>query len=235
MGQTCLAAAVVAFVCAAPAGAGAQEGGQPGDPMRIAIIVDNSQTFIDDTPQIRRALQQFVNALPPHHELMLVTTGGQMNIRVQPTRDYLEILEAIREITRMRQGGNAMVGTVEEIYGRYLRTAERRYPMIVILSGDGNDTSQRITDKGVNELLSGLTKTGVIVNGVLLTSSGMSLVRSIVMEMIKRTGGALESVIVATALAGRMKVMAGRVAQQYKQVSPNRMPTEEFRRSAPPR
>lgn len=235
MGKTCVAAAVVALLCAAPAGTAARQGGEPGDPMRIALIVDNSQTFIDDTPQIRRALQQFVNSLPPNHELMLVTTGGQMNIRVQPTRDYLEILEAIREITRMRQGGNAMVGSVEEIYERYLRTAERRYPMIVILTGDGNDTSQRITDKGVNELLNGLTKTGVIVNGVLLTSSGMSLVRSIVMEMIKRTGGALESVIVATALPGRMKVMAGRVAQQYKQVSPNRMPTEEFRRSAPPR
>jgi len=36
-----------------------------------------------------------VDALPPNHELMLVTTGGQMNIRVQPTRDYLEVQQAV--------------------------------------------------------------------------------------------------------------------------------------------
>lgn len=232
MGKALLAA-VFALSCVAPAAA--QGGPEPGDPMRIAIVVDNSQTFVDGTPQIRRALQQFVNGLPPNHELMLVTTGGQMNIRVQPTRDYLEILEAIQEITGMRQTGNAMVGSVQEIYDRYLRTVERRYPMIVILSGDGNDASQRITDKEVNALLNGLRKTGVLVNAVMLTSSGVGLVRSIVLEMVKRTGGAQESVIIATALSGRMKVMANRVAQQYKQVSPDRTPAEEFRRSAPPR
>jgi hypothetical protein len=234
MGRTILA--VAAFACVwASAGAAAQQGAQPGDPMRIAIMVDNSDAFVDEIPQIRRALQQFVNALPPNHELMLVTTGGQMNIRVQPTRDYLEIQEGIQEITRMRSSGNAMVGSVQEIYERYLRTAERRYPMVVILTRDGNDTSQRITDKGVNELLNGLTKTGVLVNGVLLSSSGVSLVRSIVLEMVKRTGGSHESVVVATALSGRMKIMAGRIAQHYKQVSPERAPAEEFKRLAPTR
>jgi hypothetical protein len=60
MGKTLLAAAF-AFACAAPAGA-AQEGAQPGDPMRIVIMVDNSQTPLEPLPQIRRGLQQFVNA-----------------------------------------------------------------------------------------------------------------------------------------------------------------------------
>jgi hypothetical protein len=74
---------------------------------------------------------------------MLVTTGGTMNIRVQPTRDYTEVL------------------------------------------------------------------------------------------VIKRTGGAYESATIATALPARMKLMAGRIAQQYKQVSPKNSPAEEFRRAAP--
>jgi hypothetical protein len=58
-----------------------------GIPMRIVIMVDNSETPLEPLPQVRRGLQGFINALPPNHELMLVTTGGQMNIRVQPTRD----------------------------------------------------------------------------------------------------------------------------------------------------
>lgn len=221
--------AALVLCLAAPAGVSAQEGAQAGDPMRIVIFVDNSQTPLEPLPQIRRGLQQFVNALPPNHELMLVTTGGHMSIRAQPTRDYLEVQQAIGEINFMRSAGNALVGSVQEIYDRYLRTVERRFPMIVIVSTDGPDYSQRVTDKTANELLTGLTKSGVLVNAVLLTSTGTSLIRNITLEMIKRTGGAYESATIATALPARMKTMAGHVAQQYKQVSPDKIPTATWR------
>ena len=204
-----LSALALALALATPADAAGQEGAQAGDPMRIVILVDNSQTPLEPLPQIRRGLQQFVDALPPNHELMLVTTGGQMNIRVQPTRDYLEVQQAVGEINFMRSTGNALVGSVQEVYDRYLRTVERRFPMIVIISTDGPDYSQRVTDKTVNALLTGLKTTGVLVNAVLLTSTGTSLIRNITLEMIKRTGGAYESATIATALPARMKVMAG--------------------------
>lgn len=72
-----------------------------------------------------------------------------------------------------------------------------------------------------------------MVNAVLLTSTGTSLIRKITLEMIKRTGGAYESATIATALPERMKVMAGRIGEQYKKVSPERAPAEEFKRLAP--
>ena len=233
MAKTLLAIAALAFACASPARAAAQEGAQPGDPMRIVIMVDNSQTPLEPLPQIRRGLQQFLGALPPNHELMLVTTGGSMNIRVPPTRDYLEVHQAVGEINFMRSSGNALIGSVQEVYDRYLRTVERRFPMIVIVSTDGADFSQRVTDKSVNEMLQGLSKSGVLVNAVLLTSTGTSLIRNVTLEMIKRTGGAYESATIATALPARMKVMANRISNQYKQVSPEKDPTQEFRRFAP--
>ena len=235
MAKICLAVLVFAFACVCAASAAAQEGALPGDPMRIAIMVDNSQTPLDPLPQIRRGLQGFIDALPPNHELMLVTTGGSMNIRVQPTRDYLEVYQAVGEINFMRSTGNALIGSVQEVFDRFLRTVERRYPMIVIVSNDGTDFSQRVSDKTVNELLQGLTKSGVLVNAVLLTSTGTSLIRNITLEMIKRTGGAYESATIATALPARLKVMAGRIAQQYKQVSPEKAPAEEFKRAPPPK
>ena len=235
MGRIRLAVIASVLACAAAASAAGQEGALPGDPMRIVIMVDNSQTPLDPLPQIRRGLQGFIDALPPNHELMLVTTGGTMNIRVQPTRDYLEVYQAVGEINFMRSSGNALIGSVQEVFDRYLRTVERRFPMIVIVSTDGADFSQRVTDKTVNEMLQGLTKSGVLVNAVLLTSTGTSLIRNITLEMIKRTGGAYESATIATALPARMKVMAGRIGQQYKQVSPDKVPAEEFKRAAPPK
>jgi hypothetical protein len=46
---------------------------------------------------------------------MLVTTGGPMHIRVQPTRDYLEVQQAVGEINFMRSSGNALIGSVQEV------------------------------------------------------------------------------------------------------------------------
>ena len=217
-----------------------QGGAEPGDPMRIALLVDNSQApgderrFIDPMPFVRRGLQQFLNALPPNHELMLVTTGGQMNIRVEPTRDYLAVMQSANAIQVMRSSGNALIDSVEEIYERYLRGVERRYPMLVIVATDGPDMSQRITNVRVNALLQQLTKSRVRVNAVLLsptgyTGAGSDLVRSFTLEMIKRTEGAFEPATGVTAPA-KLKTLAGRIAQQYKQLSPDRLPTPEFRK-----
>jgi hypothetical protein len=215
--------------------AGTQGSAEPGDPFRIAILVDNSQTVLDPLPFVRRGLQQFLNALPPNHELMLVTTGGQMNIRVQPTRDYLEVMQSANAINVMRSSGNALFGSVEEIYARYLRGVERRYLMIVIIASDGPDLSQRITNENANALLAGLKTSRVLVNAALLTPTGWtgvtgsSQVRTLTLEMIERSGGALESASPPT-LPGRLKTLAGRISQQYKQLSPTKAPALEFRR-----
>ena len=117
-----------------------------------------------------------------------------------------------------------MIGSVQEIYDRFLRTAERRYPMIVVVRSDAYDYSQRVNDKTANELLAGVRKTGVLVNAILLTSTAPSLIRDLTLEMIKRTGGAYESALTVTALPTKMKAMAARIGQQYKKVSPDRVP-----------
>ncbi|MCM3880063.1 MAG: VWA domain-containing protein [Vicinamibacterales bacterium] len=208
--------AALALCLAVPHGAVAQgpNGAKPADPMRIAIIVDNSQPTTDHLPQIRCALQELLKALPPGHELMLVTSGGQMNIRVQPTKDYLEILEAAGEISVARGGGNALIGSVQEVYDRFFRTLERRWPVIII-STDGADFSQRVTTKSVNELLQALKQKDVRVNAMLLTSTGDGLVRSVTLAMIEQTGGFYESATIATALPGRTKALAGKITKQY--------------------
>lgn len=231
-----VAAAVGLSIVLHTAPAAVQGGAEPGDPMRIVILVDNSQVpFIDPLPFVRRGLQDFLNALPPNHELMLVATGGQMNIRVEPTRDYLAVMQSANSIQVMRSSGNALIASVQEIYERYLRGVERRYPMVVIVATDGPDMSQRVTNAGVNALLQQLTRSGVRVNAVLLSPTGTTgaigfgLVHSFTVEMIKRTNGAFEQGTAVTAPA-KLKTLAGHIARQYKQFSPEKAPTGEFRR-----
>jgi VWA domain-containing protein len=212
------AIAVAASMAMAHIEAQAPSGATPADPMRIAILVDNSQPTSDYMPQVRRALQELIKTLPQGHELMLVTTGGQMNIRVKPTQDYLEILEAAGEIFVNRGGGNTLIGSVQEIYDRYFRTVEKRWPVIIIFSTDGPDLSQRVTTKTVNELLQGLKTKDVRVNATMLTSSGASLARSVTLAMIEQTGGFYESATISTALPGRMKSLAQKIGKQYSEL-----------------
>ena len=61
-------------------------------------------------------------------------------------------------------------------------------------------------------MLPGLTKTGVMVNAVLLTSTGTSLIRNVTLEMISGQAASYESATVATALPARMKAMADSIA-----------------------
>ena len=56
-----------------------------------------------------------------------------------------------------------------------------------------------------------------------------SLVAAFTLEMTKRTGGAFEPGSAVTAPA-KLKTLAGRIAQQDKQFSPDRLPTPEFRK-----
>jgi hypothetical protein len=219
----------------AAAPAAAQPSAEPGDPMRIAILVDNSTSVADELPLVRRGLQQFFSSLPPNHELMLVATGGQMNIRVQPTRDYLTVAESAGALQPMRFAGNALIASVQEVYERYLRKVERRYPMLVIVANAGPDMSQGLTRENVNTLLRQLTASHVRVNALLLNPAGdrgmlgSDLVRSFTVEMIKRTDGALETASPVTSPA-KLKALAGRIAQQYTQISPGKAPSPEFRR-----
>ena len=142
--------------------------------MRIVVLVDNSQIpIVDPLPFIRRGLQEFLNALPPNHELMLVTTGAQMNIRVEPTRDYLTVMQSALSIQVMRNSGNALISSVEEVYARYLRGVERRFPVLVIVATDGRDMSPRVTNQSANALLRQLTNSGVRVNAVMLSPTGI--------------------------------------------------------------
>ena len=173
MGTLVIALATLAFALAASTDVAAQQGGQPGDPMRIVILVDNSQTSFHALPAIRRGLQQLVNGLPPNHELMLVTTGGHMSIRVPPTRDYLDIQEAIGEINFMhRREATRMIGSVQEVYEplpshRRAAISDDRCCQFGcrLIRASGSTTRPPM----ISSL--GLRKTGVLVNAILLTST----------------------------------------------------------------
>src|SRR5262245_1498172 len=51
-------------------------------PMRIVLLVDSSSPTSQMLNQFRAGLNTFFDTLPPEHEVVFITTGGQIKIRV---------------------------------------------------------------------------------------------------------------------------------------------------------
>ena len=124
------AALLVFAVCAATA----QRRG-PG-PLRIVLLVDSSGTVAQMLPQFRAGMTAFLDALPGSPEIALITTGGQIRIRVAPTTDREKLHKAINSFAA-DGGGNAFLDTLLEADRRFLVNAGERRPVFVIMMTDG--------------------------------------------------------------------------------------------------
>ena len=87
----------------------------PGKPMRIVLLVDSSNYVATQLTQFRAALHEFLETLPGEPEIVFLSSGGRMRIRVPPTTDRKKLAEAV-SIFAPDGGANAFVafaGTVE--------------------------------------------------------------------------------------------------------------------------
>src|SRR5258708_5539090 len=82
--RICASALVAVLLIASSSPVGAQRG--PG-PVRIVLLVDSSTSVSTMVPQFRAGLNAFLDALPGDPEIALVSTGGQIRIRVPLTTD----------------------------------------------------------------------------------------------------------------------------------------------------
>src|SRR4051812_47189049 len=53
-------------------------------PMRIALLIDTSAGTSAAMHQVRSSVATFMDALPPAHEVLLVSTGRRVQFRVPP-------------------------------------------------------------------------------------------------------------------------------------------------------
>ena len=88
--------------------------------MKIAVLVDNGRRISRGQAinPLREAVTQFIEGIPPEHEIGLFTIGGNIVRRVDFTTDRVELLKAAREI-------HAQVDSVRFIDG-VRETWERR-------------------------------------------------------------------------------------------------------------
>lgn len=198
---TTIAAAVLALAPALSA----------APPMRIALLVDTSAATASAIARIRAAVSAFLDALPPEHEVLLVTTGRRTQVRVPPTTDRTKLKENVGGMLP-ELGPTALLDSLKAVDDRFMRkTSGDHWPVFVILTADGSENSHEVDQKGFNRWVDEIAFRGVSVNAIVLKTSANGVPESIASGLAQVTHGHYASMGIAGNIAEAMAQLAAKL------------------------
>ncbi len=180
--------------------------------LRIVLLVDSSGAVGPLVSHFRAGMNAFLDVLPEDQEIAIISTGGQLRVRVPPTTDRERLRKAAQGFSS-DGGGNAFLDTLLEADKRFLKTMPDRRPVFVVVTTDNGATSTDVRIDEYNRFMRDFQQRGGRAHGIVMhgrLSSGATT--DIVMNMTGNTGGFYDSLVVANSLPDRMKVLAENVA-----------------------
>ncbi len=182
------------------------------DPLRVVLIVDSSTNMASMLTEFRAGLHSFIQNIPDDVEVGLISTGGQLRIRLAPTSDKAKMEQAVSRFAS-DGGANSLLDTLLESDKRFLKPATDRRPIFVLLTTDQpllGDPPLYAYNNFVKDFLQRRGRAhGIVIRG---TNSG--LISQVVENLTGNTDGLYQILVVGNSLAERMKQVAEQVAAQ---------------------
>jgi hypothetical protein len=120
-------------------------------PMQIAILVDTSASVADATGDLRRGLETLVEQLAVGNELALLSFGGTPRILVESTTRADRLQDGIgRVFATPNEAAYLLDALVETARGFERRETAR--PVIIVITGEGLDYSNRDAKQALDAL-----------------------------------------------------------------------------------
>lgn len=185
------------------------------DPMRIALIVDSSETTDKWLNQFRAGLRGFYDALPEQTEVALMTIGRQARMRISPTTDRKKLNDSAAGFFADGGGVAALDGIIEG-YSRFLKKIEARWPVLVLITTDGPMTGS-VREDEFERFLQELQTSAVAAHAIVVSTRGNGVPTIVAMNVTQATGGYYEAIAAPTALPDKMKALGARLAAQFQQ------------------
>ena len=193
--------------------------GPAKDPMRIALMLDTSDAAAPALTHMRAAVATFLDALPPEDEVILITTGRQMRVRVQPTTDRKKLKETAAGLFSDGAGTVLMDGLLE-IDDRFFKKADDRWPVFVIFTSDGTEASAGAREKEFQKWSPMLGPRGVTVHAfVFKTPKGSGMPEVVAENLTHNTGGRYDVMNTTNALPEKMKALGEQLALDHRNMS----------------
>jgi von Willebrand factor type A domain len=181
-------------------------------PLRVVLLVDSSSAVATMLTQFRAGLVAFLDGLPDDVEVVFITTGGQLRIRVPATTDRERLRKAAAGFAS-DGGANSFLDTMLESDQRFLKPAADRRPVFVVVTTDSEPRAEpRIDD--YNAFMNDFQRRGGRAHAVVIRGTTMGLASRILENLTQNTGGVLEVMVIPNGLSEKMKQLAAQVAAQ---------------------
>jgi hypothetical protein len=187
-------------------------------PMRIALLVDTSDGTANAITQIRNGLTAFLEALPADAEVMVVSTGRQVRVRLQPTTDRKKALDLAKGMFS-DGGATPLRDALLEIDDRFFLKTEDRWPVFIIITGDSAESSAPANETKFNKWLNEIPARGISAHAFALKYRGGGVPDLVAHHVVQTAGGRFDFMNTANALPDKLKVLGEQVANDAKEMS----------------
>ena len=168
-------------------------------PMKVALLVDNSDAAAQSLNPLRDGLSAFLDALPPEHEVGLFTIAGQVRRRVDFTTDREELKERATGLFVDRNTGVIYIDGLVETWERRFDDDDA-WPVFVALVYDGAEGSRSVQQDEFNRFAFELQMRAATVHAVLVSTRGGNVQTEVSTFLARNTGGTYRALAAATAL-----------------------------------
>ena len=187
-------------------------------PMRVLLLADTSEHAAPALLQLRHALVAFLDALPPEHEAAIVTTGRRPSVRVPPTTDRKKLNNAASGLFT-DGSGTAVIDALLECDDRFIKKVDDRWPVFVVVTSDGNESSTGVDEKRLDAWLSVLSARGISAHAITLKFKGTGLGETIAHTATQNAGGRYDFINSPSSLPEKMKMLAEQIAKDFEQAA----------------
>ena len=187
------------------------------DKMKIALMVDTSGPAANSVNPLREGLRDFLDTLPPQHEVGLFTITGQTRRRVDFTTDRDELREEVANLFGESNTGAALLDGLLETWNRRFDD-EDPWPVFVFVIHDGPEVSRSVQDRDFNQFVAELVARGATVHAVLVSTRGGGLQTQVSINLTRNTGGIYNAIGTATTLPGALTDLATAMGEHHDQV-----------------
>jgi VWFA-related protein len=193
------------------------------DPMQIALLADNTAVVSDQINDYRTALKAFVRKFQPPTEIAYFTFGDRPTVVTEYTTSQDAVLKGIDRLFPQPSAGSYVVDAIADA-ARGMQKREAARPVIVVVSSDGTEFSNRNHDQVLDLIKAANAQLFVISvhegggnRDAATTDEGRW--RAIVYDRgTRETGGRREILLSSMGLEDALVKLADELLHQYKVV-----------------
>jgi Ca-activated chloride channel homolog len=188
------------------------------DPLQIAVLVDTSEAVRPHVNDLRAGLRAFLTAVQGSQEIAFYEFGERPALIADYTRDQARQAAAIGELFARSGTGAYLLDAIIQA-SRDLRKREGRRPVIVVITTEGPEFSDRYHQTVLDEV----RKTGATLHSFIFDQASTPLFDTgrwerefALAKGAKETGGRREYLLTSMALGDRLRDLSAELRNQYQ-------------------